>query len=57
MKRSDLVYSNDTDFYPLITRRVTRFILYACVWLFGAATIIGLPLLILMMIGKYHPNL
>ena len=57
MKRSDLVYSNDTDFYPLITRRVTRFIIYASVWLFGAATILGLPLLILMLIGKYHPNL
>jgi hypothetical protein len=57
MKRSGLVYTNDTDFYPLITRRATRIILYSFVWLFGAATIIGLPLLILMMIGKYHPNL
>jgi len=39
MKRSNLVYNNDTDFYPLITRRITRFILFTFVWLFGAATI------------------
>lgn len=57
MKRSGLVYNTDTEFYPLITKRIIRFILYAFVWLFGAATIIGLPLLILMMSGKYHPSL
>ena len=57
MKRSTLVYSNDTDFFPLITRRITRVILYTFVWLFSAATIIALPVFILLMIGKYHPNL
>jgi len=57
MKRSNLVYKNDTDFFPLITRRITRAILYTFIWLFSAATIIALPLLIWLTIGKYHPNL
>ena len=57
MKRSNLVYKNDTDFFPLITRRITRVILYTFIWLFSAATIIALPLLIWLTIGKYHPNL
>ena len=52
MKDSGIVYSQDSDFFPLITKRVKRFLLYSAVWLFGASAILAIPLAILMLIGK-----
>ncbi len=52
MKDSGIVYSHDSDFFPLITKRIKRFLLYSAVWVFGASTILVIPLVILMLIGK-----
>ncbi len=52
MKDSGIVYSQDSDFFPLITKRIKRFLLYTAVWLFGASVILAIPLAISMLIGK-----
>ena len=52
MKDSGIVYSQDSDFFPLITKRIKRFLLYSAVWLFGASAILVVPLAIWLLIGK-----
>jgi hypothetical protein len=52
MKESGIVYSHDSDFFPLITKRLKRVALYTAVWLFGASAVLAIPITILMLIGK-----
>ena len=52
MKDNGLVYGHDSDFFPLITRRIKRVLLYSVIWLFGASVILAIPLAISMLIGK-----
>lgn len=52
MGEEDIVYSQDSDFFPLITKRIKRVLLYSFFWLLGAFSMLAVPLLILMMNGK-----
>jgi hypothetical protein len=52
MKESGIVYSQDSDFFPLITKRIKRFLLYTMFWVFGASFVLAIPFFILMLIGK-----
>lgn len=52
MKESGIVYNQDSDFFPLITKRIKRFLLYTMFWAFGASFVLAIPFLILMLIGK-----
>ena len=56
MKESGIVYNQDSDFFPLITKRIKRFLLYTMVWVFGASFVLAIPFLILMLIGKSHSS-
>jgi len=52
MKESGIVYSQDSDFFPLITKRVKRFLLYSMFWFFGSSVVLVMPFIILMLIGR-----
>ena len=52
MKEERIVYTHDSDFFPLITKRIKRFLLYSLFWLVGATCILAIPLLILMLNDK-----
>lgn len=52
MREEGIVYSQDSDFFPLITKRIKRVLLYSFFWLVGTFCILIIPLLILMLSGK-----